>query len=197
MGKLKTIYLAILNRKEKIVKKEDIIDLIRDYDKKFGNISQNDALWYLSRRNYIKRIFLDYYYVNSIEEGELRTCKYEDKELIFEVLNKEKVKWYLGLTSARYYSGEIWQFPAVLTIINNRFSGKRKINNVNVRFIKIKESLIFGLISNKTKNKIKFYYSDKQKTNLDSLYLGLVKKISLDKKTKEYSKRFPKWLFKK
>lgn len=195
--KLKTIYLAILNRKEKMIKRGEIVGLMEEYRKRFGRISINNALWYLARRNYIKRIFLDYYYINSVEEREFGTCKYENRELFFEVLNKEKIRWYLGLTSARYYSGEKWQFPMVLTIINNKFSGKRKINNLNVRFIKIKESLIFGLISKKTKNKIKYYYSDGQKTNLDFLYFKLVKKIPIDKKTKTYAERFPKWLLKK
>ncbi len=197
MKKLKTIYLAILNRKKKIVRKEDIVEVIKNYNKKFEKVSVKNALWYLSRRNYIKRIFLDYYYINSIEERNLGTCKYEDKELLFEVLNREKIKWYLGLNSAKYYLGEIWQFPVVLTIINNRLSGRRKINGINLRFIKIKEKLIFGLVTKNTKNKIKFYYSDIQKTNLDFLYFRLSNKIHLDKKTKEYVERFPKWVGKK
>ncbi len=197
MKKLRTIYLAILNRNEKIIQKEEIYKLIKDYNKKFERVSITNALWYLSRRGYIRKIFLDYYYINSIEEKELGTCKYEDKELLFEVLNKEKIKWYLGLNSAKYYSGDIWQFPVVLTIINNKFSGKRKINGMDVTFIKIKKDLIFGVAAKKTKNKIKFYYSNSQKTNLDILYFKLVKTIHLDKKTKEYARRFPKWLLKK
>ena len=197
MGKLKTIYLAILNRNEKIIKKEKIVGIIKEYNKKFGKVSIYNSLWYLSRYNYIKRIFLDYYYINSLEEKGLGTCKYEDKELLFEILNKEKVKWYLGLTSAKYYLGEIWQFPTRMTIVNNRFSGKRKIKDAAVKFIKIKEKLIFALISKKTKNKIKFYYSDIQKTNLDFLYIRQINEIPIDKKTREYAERFPKWLFKK
>ena len=169
----------------------------KEYNKKFGKVSIYNSLWYLSRYNYIKRIFLDYYYINSLEEKGLGTCKYEDKELLFEILNKEKVKWYLGLTSAKYYLGEIWQFPTRMTIVNNRFSGKRKIEDATVKFIKIKEKLIFALISKKTKNKIKFYYSDIQKTNLDFLYIRQINEIPIDKKTREYAERFPKWLFKK
>ena len=197
MGKLKIIYLAILNRGKKMIKKEDIVNLIKDYNKKFGMTGIANVLWYLSRHNYIKRIFLDYYYINSIEERELGTCMYEDKELLFEVLNKEKIKWYIGLNSSKYYLGEIWQFLIVLTIINNKFSVKRKINSMEVKFIKIKENLIFGLVARNTKNKIKFYCSNIQKTNLDLLYFKLTKKIFLDKKTKEYAKRFPKWLLKR
>ena len=95
MGKLKTIYLSLLNRIGKIVRKEEIIELIDEYNKRLNKVSVKNALWYLSRRNYIRRIFLDYYYINSIEERGRGICNYEDREVLFEVLNKEKFKWYI------------------------------------------------------------------------------------------------------
>lgn len=194
MGKLKIIYLALLKRKDKIVRKEEIMEVINEYNKKINKVSVKDALWYLSRRNYIRRIFLDYYYINSIEEREMGICDYEDKEVLFEVLNKKEIKWYLGLNSALYASGDIWQVPNVLTIINNKISGKRIIFGLKINFIKIKESLIFGLVHKKTKNKIQYSYSDTQKTNLDFSYLIKQDKLSKDKKTREYLKKYPKWL---
>jgi predicted transcriptional regulator of viral defense system len=194
MGKLKTIYLALLNRKDKIVRKEEIIEVIEEYNKKLNKVSVKDALWYLSRRHYIRRIFLDYYYINSIEEREMHICNYEDKEVLFEVLNKKGIKWYIGLTSALYASGDIWQIPNVLTIINNKISGKRAIFGLKLNFIKIKESLIFGLVNKKTKNNIRYSYSDTQKTNLDLAYLIKHNNLSKDKKTREYLKKYPKWL---
>jgi hypothetical protein len=196
MGKLRTIYLALLNRREKIARKRDILMLIEEYNKNLGKISVKNALWYLSRYNYIKRVFLDYYYINSIEERENNICKYEERELLFEVLNKEKIKWYLGLSSALYESGEIWQVPVVLTIINNKISGNRRILGRNVRFIKIKESLIFGLISKKTENKTTFFFSNPEKTNLDFAYFKISRKFSKNKKIKEYAKKYPKWIIK-
>lgn len=194
MGKLKTIYLALRNRKDKIVRKEEIIEVIDDYNKRLKKVSVKNALWYLSRRNYIRRIFLDYYYINSIEEREMETCNYEDREALFEVLNKEKLKWYVGLTSALYASGEIWQVPNVLTIVNNKISGEKKIFGLKVKFIKINEKLIFGLINGRTKNNIEYHYSDIRKTNLDFAYFREYNKIDKDKKTKNYLKRYPKWL---
>jgi len=194
MGKLRTIYLALLNRQEKIVKKEEIVRIITQYDKEIDKVSINDALWYLARRNYVKRIFLDYYYINSIEERERKICRYEDKELLFEVLNRSNLKWYLGLSSARYTFGEIWQVPNVLTIINNRISGQRKILGMKIHFIKIKENLIFGLKKDKTEKGVKYFYSDSKKTNLDFVYLKESSKIMNDSKTKEYLKKYPKWL---
>jgi hypothetical protein len=87
MGKLKSVYSALLNRGEKIMKREEIVKLIEDYQK-IEKISVANALWYLSRQRYIKRIFLDYYYINSIEERGQKFCKYLDRELLFLVLNK-------------------------------------------------------------------------------------------------------------
>lgn len=192
MGKLKTIYLALLN-KDKILEKDKIIKTIKEYNK-INKINLKNALWYLSRRNYIKRIFLDYYYINSIEEKERDFCNYQDKELLFEVLNKEKIKWYLGLNSALHKLGEIWQVLNVLTIINNRISGENKILGIKVKFIKIKEKLIFGLKRDKTKNGINYFYSDIQKTKLDLAYISKNNKLKSDDKTKQYINKYPKWL---
>ena len=193
MGKLKSVYSALLNRDEKIMKRKEIVKLIEDY-KKIEKISITNALWYLSRQRYIKRIFLDYYYINSIEEREQKFYRYLDKELLFLVLNKLDIKWYLGLTSARYSGGEIWQTPNMLIIINNKFSGNRSIMGFKTRFIKLKESLIFALVKGKTDKGIEYYYSNKEKTGLDEVYLSKKGRVAKDKKTKNYLKKYPKWL---
>ena len=193
MGKLKSVYSALLNRGEKIMKRKEIVKLIEDY-KKIEKISIANALWYLSRQRYIKRIFLDYYYINSIEEREQKFYRYLDKELLFLVLNKLDIKWYLGLTSARYSGGEIWQTPNMLIIINNKFSGNRSIMGFKTRFIKLKENLIFALVKGKTDKGIEYYYSNKEKTGLDEVYLSKKGRVAKDKKTKTYLKKYPKWL---
>ena len=193
MGKLKSVYSALLNRGEKIMKRKEIVKLIEDY-KKIEKISIANALWYLSRQRYIKRIFLDYYYINSIGEREQKFYRYLDKELLFLVLNKLDIKWYLGLTSARYSGGEIWQTPNMLIIINNKFSGNRSIMGFKTRFIKLKESLIFALVKGKTDKGIEYYYSNKEKTGLDEVYLSKKGRVAKDKKTKTYLKKYPKWL---
>ena len=56
MGKLKSVYSALLNRGEKIMKRKEIVNLIEDY-RKIEKISITNALWYLSRQGHIKRIF--------------------------------------------------------------------------------------------------------------------------------------------
>lgn len=196
MGKLRIIYLALLNRKNKIIKKEEIIKLIEEYNKNFKKVSIKNALWYLSRQNYIKRIFLNYYYINSFEEKVRKICNLQDNELLFEVLNKEKIKWYLGLNSALYELGQTWQAQNMQTIINNRISGKKKVAGMNVIFIKIKRDLIFGLLKDKTKNGILYFYSDQEKTRLDFAYLKKRNNLIKNNKTEKYLKKYPKW-FKK
>ena len=113
--------------------------------------------------------------------------------MLFAVLNKEKVKWYLGLNSALYELGKIWQVPNKLTIINNKISGKRKVAGITIRFIKIKENLIFGLLSNKTQDRFDYFYSDIEKTKLDFAYLEKSNRLIKNKKTKNYLKNYPKW----
>lgn len=193
MGKIITIYEALLNRKEKVCSKSEIIRIIKEYNKSIGKINLRNALWYLSRHNYIKRVFLNYYYINSLDERKRKFCKYEDKELLFIVLNKLKIKWYIGLDSALYILGKIWQTPNTLIIINNKISGRKNILGMNVKFIKIKKNLIFGLKKSKTKNNIYYFYSDLAKTYLDMAYFRRSKLIIKEKK---YLKKYPKWLSK-
>jgi hypothetical protein len=194
MGKMKSIYKALLNKNEKILERKEIIKKIKEYNDKIEKLSIPNTLWYLSRNNYIKRIFLDYYYINSIEERDLKYCKYPAKDLLFLVLNKIKIKWYLGLVSAKYTNGKIWQTPNITIIINNKFSGTKIILKEKIKFIKIKDSLFFGLKNLKTEKGIKYSYSNKEKTSLDELYLYKNKKLILNKKTKEYLEKYPKWL---
>ena len=196
MSKILTIYEALLNRKEKICHKSNIVEILKEYNKSIGKINSDNAVKYLSRHKYIKRIILNYYYINSLDEKERNFCKYEDRELLFIVLNKLKIKWYFGLNSALYLLGKTWQTPNTITIINNKISGRRTVLGLRVRFIKIKESLIFGLKKGKTKNNIPYAYSNIAKTYLDLSYLRETDKLVSEKETKNYLKKYPKWLSK-
>ncbi len=192
------IHEALFNRAGKVFNKVEVNSLIKEYNKKFHTkVDIENTVKYLSRHDYIKRIFLGYYYVNSLEERKRRYCKYEDKELLFTILNKSNIKWYLGLSSALYESGESWQFPVIISIINDKISGKRNILSLNVRFYKIKHDLFFGIQRGKTKNKIEYFYSNPSKTYLDFVYLRRSDKLIKNKETKKYLKYFPKWVEKK
>ncbi len=194
MGNTAKIYEALLNRKEKICHVSEIIDIIKEYNQKFKKINITNTLKYLSRHKYIFRIFQSFYYINSVDEREREFCFYTDRELLFTVLNKMEIKWYVGLSSALYISGEIWQIPNVLSIVNNKISGKKTVHGMKVRFFKTKDQLIFGFKRKKTKNNILFYYSDSAKTYIDFAYFKQSNKITFAKGVEKYIQRYPKWI---
>lgn len=197
MAGILNIYEALLNRKEKICPKKEILELINEYNIKISRIKPENAIKYLTRHKYIKRIFQQFYYINSMDERKRDYCTYKDKELLFIVLNKLKIRWYLGLSNALYILGRSWQTPNALTIINNKMRGNKKILGLSVIFIKIKKSLIFNLKQRITKNGVGYYYSDLTKTYLDMVYLKKSNELNRTKDTKKYMEKYPKWISKK
>ena len=185
MSRILIIYEALLNRKEKVCSKSDIVEIIQEYNQSLGKINLPNALWYLSRHSYLKRIIFNFYYLNSVDERKRNFCQYKDKELLFIVLNKLNLEWYVGLNSALYLQGKIWQVPNTLTIINCRFSGRRTVLGLKVRFVKIKENLIFGLKEMKTKNKVSYSNSTLAKAYLDLSYCRESKQLVILKNTKK------------
>jgi hypothetical protein len=194
MGQVIKIYEALLNRKEKVCHRLEILEIVNEYNKTLGKISPQNALKYLSRHNYIRRIFLQFYYINSSDEKERGFCNYENKEILFIVLNKSRIKWYVGLNFALYSLGKTWQTPNTLTIINNKISGRKKILGMSVIFRKIKEHLMFGLKTGKTKNGVPYFHSNLAKTYLDLAYFKETNKLTRVKGTEEYLRKYPKWL---
>ena len=198
MKHINRIYEALLNRKEKVCHKSEIVDIIKEYKKKFkSTLSITNTVKYLSRHNYIKRVFRSYYYLNSVDERKRGYCFYEDKELLFIVLNKLQMRWYVGLNSALYLAGKTWQVPRTLHILNNQLSGERKILELNVKFFKIKDLLFVGLKKQKTTHNIPYSYSTLPKTSLDMVYLRESDELRKGKQIKKYLKYYPKWLGKK
>lgn len=196
MKTIDIIQEALLNR-GKIFKKDELLCILEDYKKLKFKVNHKNIIEYLSKHNYLKRIFLSYYYINSYDEKKRNFCNYSDKELLFYVLNKENIKWYLGLNTAIYEQGKTWQTPNMINIINTRISGKRKILDINIRFIKIKENLVFGLKELKTKNKINYFYSDSAKTYIDKVYFKETNNLIRVKNTQKYLKKYPKWVGKR
>ena len=162
---------------EKILSKEEIIKTIIDYSKVYKTKVNLLSLWtYLRKDNYIKRILGDYYYVYSLDERYNKYCKFSEEELVFLVLEKMNIKWYLGLESALKKHKTIWQALNVVIIVNNHFSGIKELGNAKFKFIKTKDNKFkFGLIRDKTNNSVKYFYSDLEKTYLDFLYFSSYK----------------------
>jgi len=157
---------------EKIIAKEEIIKTIKDYSKIYKTKINLISLWtYLRKDNYVKRVLGDYYYIYSLEERYNHYCKFSEEELVFLVLEKMNIKWYLGLESALKENKITWQILNIIIIINNHFSGIKELGNSKFKFIKTKDNKFkFGLIKRKTNNKVVFLYSDLEKTYLDFLY---------------------------
>ena len=191
-----TIFEALLNR-GKIFSGTEIIKLAKEYEEKFGIKSNKDLLKYLSRHRYIRRIFAGVYYINSFDERARNFCEFEDKEILFAVLNKLRIKWYVGLGYSLYLQGKKWQTPNQISIVNTEFSGIKNIFGLKVRFFKTKESLFFGLKQMKTDKEINYFYSDLAKTYIDSVYFKERSNLISVKHTKEYLKRYSKWVGKK
>jgi predicted transcriptional regulator of viral defense system len=186
-----TLYDPLINR-GKILSKAEIVTIIEEYDKKFKTKMGPKFLNYLSRHNYIKRIFSQIYYIQSFDERNRNFLEFEDKEILFMVLNKLKIRWYVGLGSSLYLQGKTWQTPNQISIVNTRFSGIKKILGLKVAFFKTKESLIFGLKKMQTKHKIEYFYSDPAKTHIDMVYFRKIKSLIRIKNTQKYLNKFPK-----
>lgn len=193
MGQMIKVYGALVNRKGKVCHQAELKEIIQEYNQTLGKINPINTLKYLSRHGYIKRIFSHFYYINSLDERKRGFCVYENKELLFIVLNKLNIKWYIGLHSALYLLGKTWQTPNTLTIISEKISGKKKILGLKVHFRRIKKNIIFGLKKDITKHAIHYPYSDLAKTYLDLVYFKESNKVIKLKETKRYMKRYPKW----
>jgi hypothetical protein len=159
----------------------------------------------LRRNKEILYIFKGYYYVKDPREQQGSFTQYSPEEMIYAVLNKMNILWYLGLDSALERNKIIWQAVVNPVILNSEFSGNKEILGVKFRFHKMKRNMIdFGYIKRTTKNRITFYYSDPEKTYLDYIYHhkkipSELSEVKHSKKTKLYlsfySRSFKKKVF--
>jgi hypothetical protein len=189
---------------DKIRSKDEIITVIRDYEKIYNVKINLVSMWvYLRKASYIKRILGDYYYIYSLEERHNNYCNLSEEELVFLVLGKMGLKWYLGLESALKANKISWQALNVTAIVNNHFSGIKKLGNSKFKFIKTKEKrFCSGILKGETRNKVVYFYSGLEKTALDFLYFSrgkdtknLIKNLGFEArkdKLKKYAKNYPR-----
>lgn len=184
---------------EKVVSKKQLINIFRD-------VTQDDSsetlITNLRRNKEIIYIFKGYYYVKDPHEQQGSFTKYSSEEMVYAILNKVNIRWYLGLESALERNKIIWQAVVNPVILNSEFSGTKEILGVKFRFHKMKRNMFdFGYAKRTTKNRITFYYSDPEKTYLDYIYLhkkipSELSKVKHNKKTKlylsNYSRNFKK-----
>jgi hypothetical protein len=183
---------------EKVVSKKQLTNAFRDVLQ--VNYPEN-IIVKLRKNKDILYVFKGYYYILNPNERKGSFTKYSTNEMVYVVLNKLNMKWYLGLESALERNNLIWQAVVSPVIINSEFSGKRTILEVTFQFHKMKrERLEFGYVKKTTKNRVTFYYSDPEKTYLDYLYLNkkppseisIIDNKQLRSYLKQYSKSFKK-----
>ncbi|GEM_PF-1076959 len=165
-----------------------------------SNKSLKNTIRNLKNNNKIKYLFQDYFYILSSDEQIKKYYRYSPKEMVFVILNKLKIKWYLGLYSAlqihnlRSQEDLFHQVPKTTLIINSKFSRKINILNEPIIFKKQKQ-ISCGINKSTTNNRITFYYSDLERTHID--YIFYFKKSNLNPKKldltklKKHLKSFP------
>jgi hypothetical protein len=165
----KIIRITIDNLLNKIASNKEIKTILKN---KLEIKDSEEALRNLRRTKKIVYIWKGYYYIRDGEEIEKDYQKYSTEEIVFTILNKLGINWYIGLEGALEKHKLIWQAIILKTIINNVISGKITINEQTFIFKKIKANLIFGKKEVSSPNKVKLYYSDVEKTIIDYIYFN-------------------------
>jgi hypothetical protein len=186
--------------KDKLVSKRQLEKAFRDVlqDKYSENIIVN-----LRKNKDILYVFKGYYYLLRPEEKEGFYTYYSTNEMVFAILNKLNIRWYLGLYSALERNNIVWQGVVSPVIVNSEISGEKKILDVKYRFYKMKrDNFNFGYIKKITKNRITFYYSDPEKTFIDFVYFNKnlpsdLNKFRMNEKIKLYLRNYSKSFKKK
>lgn len=181
--------------KDKLISKKQLKTAFRDVlqDKYSEKIIVN-----LRKNKEIIYVFKGYYYLLNPKEKKGAYTEYSTNEMVYTILNKLNIKWYLGFYNALEENNIIWQGVVNPTIINSNFSGEKKILGIKYQFHKMKRDLLsFGYNRRITKNRITFYYSDPEKTYIDFIYFNKnppseISKLKKNEKMKTYLKDYSK-----
>ncbi len=182
MKEIYILYFKLDNLEEKIVSKKLLIELIRD-------VVQDEPEKYLKKlreNRKIKFIIQNYYYILSDNERRLNQLRYNPSELVFSVLNKSNVKWYISLEKGLELNNILWQAHKKINIINNKISGEKTIIRTKFDFKKTKPQHINNYKQdnykqNKTKNRITQNIGLNEKIYLDFIYFKKRVPIELEK----------------
>ena len=150
MKEIDILYIKLDNLKEKIVSRKFLLNMICD-------VTQDKAEIYLKKlreNGKIKSIFQNYYYILSETERKTNILDYFTLELVFGVLNKSNVKWYISFEKGLEINNILWQAHKTTTIINNKISKSYTILGSQFEFKKTKSIYINNYTQNKTKNRI-------------------------------------------
>lgn len=148
----------------------------------------------LKRNNKICYLFNDYFYIFNSDEQLKKYQLYSRLEQIATVLNKQKIKWHFGLHSSLVFYNK--QVSNSIIIVNNIYSKKIKLFDTKLIFKKQKYYSNIGIKEIISKNRIKIYYSDIERTYLDYLYFKEKSELKVEnlnlKKLNLYKQNYPK-----
>ena len=143
---------------------------LKEHCKKLG-ISYVNAIKYLGKYHYIKRIMRGFFYVPTIEERKIKTGGPSLFEVIAKAMEYKKVKnWYLGLETAIKMSAITHEYFTIDYVVSDTIFRPKPIEILGrrVKFVKLTKKL-FGFGIKKTAGNIP--YSDLEKTILDLIHL--------------------------
>ena len=139
-------------------------------------------------------IWKQHYYVRDAEEVEKDFNKMSPLEMVYIILNKLNINWYLGLESALVQNKVVWQAINRSIIVNSKFSGTFVILKHVFGFKKMRKELFFGVRKLKTTQNTLWKYSDIEKTFIDFVYYK--KKVPLDLSSQKNKRKLQKYLLK-
>jgi len=151
--------------KERYVSEEKI----KEYCGKL-NLSYTNAIKYLSKYKYIKRIMRGFFYFPTIEERKLYTTIPSIYEAISKAMEYKKVKnWYFGLETAIKLNAITHEVFTIDYVISDTIFRPKPIEILGhkVKFVKLSKNL-FGFGIKKTDFMV---YSDLEKTILDLIHI--------------------------
>lgn len=134
-------------------------------------ISYTNAIKYLGKYHYIKRIVRGFFYVPTIEERKLKTGNPNFFEAIAKAMEYKKVKnWYFGLETAIKMNAVTHEYFTIDYVVSDTIFRSKPIGvfGRRVKFVKLNKKL-FGFGIKKTASGTP--YSDLEKTILDLIHL--------------------------
>lgn len=197
MKDIDIISLKIDQLGDKIISKEQLLKIICDVNPD----EPTTTLKNLRKSKKITYLFLNYYYILSEDERKHKILRYYSSELVFGVLNKLNIKWYISFEKGLELNNVVWQSYNSVTILNNKISKIYKIKNTEFRFRKTKPTLINNYNQNKTKNRITQNIGSNEKIFVDLIYFNkpipkelkdCINKTKVKTIVKEYKPNFQK-----
>ena len=176
MEKTEVLRVKLDSLEEKIVSRKFLAKAIRDvmHDKPEKYIKR------LRETGKIRFVFQNYYCILSENERKLNRLNYAATELVFGVMNRSNVRWYISLEKGLELNNILHQAYKKINIINTKISGERNILGTMFEFRKTKPRYVNSYRQNRTKNRITQNIGSKEKIFLDFVYFK--KKVPIELK---------------